>query len=151
MSGAAVRRPKGRPEVAAAPLGEAREARSGGIRLDKWLWAARFYKTRTLATAAVNTGHVRLGGERVKPAHPLKPGDRVSVRKGPIAWEVAVDTLSERRGSATEAAKLYTEDPASRAKREEVLAQRKAALAERFPGRPTKRDRRALDDFLNEP
>ena len=122
-----------------------------GLRLDKWLWAARFYKTRTLATQAVAAGHVRLGGERVKPAHALNVGERVSVRKGPHAGEVAVDALSERRGSATEAAKLYTEDPASRAKRDAAIAQRKAALAARFPGRPTKRDRRALDDFLNEP
>ena len=120
-------------------------------RLDKWLWAARFYKTRTLATTAITSGHVRVGGERVKPARALKVGDRVSVRKGPFAWEVVVEALAERRGSATEAAKLYTEDPASRAAREEAIARLRAASPPRFPGRPTKRDRRALDDFLNEP
>ena len=151
MSEDDTRRPKGRPEVAAPPRGEAREARSGGIRLDKWLWAARFYKTRTLATNAIAAGHVRVDGERVKPAHALKVGERVGVRKGPLAWEVVVDGLSERRGSATEAAKLYTEDAASRGAREEAIARRLAASAPRVPGRPTKRDRRALDDFLNEP
>ena len=122
-----------------------------GARLDKWLWAARFYKTRTLATNAIVSGHVRVGGERVKPARALKVGDRVSVRRGPLAWEVVVAALAERRGSATEAAKLYTEDPASRAAREETIARLRAASPAQFPGRPTKRDRRALDDFLNEP
>ena len=124
---------------------------SEGLRIDKWLWAARFYKTRTLAVNAVTTGHVRVGDERVKPARALKVGDRVSVRKGGYAWEIVVDALSDRRGSATEAAKLYTEDAASRAARDEAIAKRRAAMPPRFPGRPTKRDRRALDDFLNEP
>lgn len=124
---------------------------AAGVRVDKWLWAARFYKTRTLATAAIVAGHVRVNDERAKPAHALKVGDRVGVRKGPLAWELAVVALADRRGPATEAAKLYAEDPSSRAKREEAIAQRRAATAERFPGRPTKRDRRALDDFLNEP
>ena len=122
-----------------------------GMRLDKWLWAARFYKTRTLATNAIAAGHVRVGGERIKPAHVLKPGQGVSVRKGAFAWEVVVDALAERRGPAIEAAKLYTEDAASRAAREEAIARRNAASPPRFPGRPTKRDRRALDDFLSEP
>ena len=121
------------------------------MRLDKWLWAARFYKTRTLATTAIVAGQVRLGGERVKPAQALKLGDRVAVRKGAYEWEVEVTGLDDRRGSATEAAKLYAEDAASRKKREDAIAQRRAASPPRFPGRPTKRDRRALDDFLNEP
>jgi ribosome-associated heat shock protein Hsp15 len=115
------------------------------------LWAARFYKTRTLATTAIVSGHVRLGGERAKPAHPVKPGDRVSVRKGALVWEVVVTALADRRGSATEAATLYAEDPASRKVREEAIALRRAAAPARFPGRPTKRDRRALDEFLDEP
>ena len=122
-----------------------------GVRLDKWLWAARFYKTRTLATAAIASGHARLGGERAKPAHPVKPGDRVSVRKGAVAWEVIVTALADRRGSATEAATLYAEDPGSRKARKEAIALRRAASPARFPGRPTKRDRRALDEFLDEP
>ena len=120
-------------------------------RLDKWLWAARFYKTRTLATNAIVNGHARVGGERVKPAHALRVGDQVAVRKGGYAWVVEVTALDDRRGSATDAAKLYVEDPASRKAREDAIAQRRAASAPQFPGRPTKRDRRALDDFLNEP
>ena len=119
-------------------------------RLDKWLWAARFYKTRTLATTAIAAGHVRVGGERAKPAHALKLGERVAVRKGAHAWEVEVTALDDRRGSATDAAKLYLEDPASRKAREDAIALRRAASSPRFPGRPTKRDRRALDDFLDE-
>jgi ribosome-associated heat shock protein Hsp15 len=147
----ATRPPKGPPEPASPPRGEAREARFASTRLDKWLWAARFYKTRTLATNAIAAGHVRVAGERVKPARAVRVGERVQVRKGPLAWEVAVTALSEKRGSATDAAKLYAEDPASRAAREELIAKRSAAVQARFPGRPTKRDRRALDDFLNEP
>jgi ribosome-associated heat shock protein Hsp15 len=122
-----------------------------GVRLDKWLWAARFYKTRTLATAAIASGHARIGGERAKPAHPVKPGDRVSVRKGAVAWEVTVTGLADRRGSATEAATLYAEDPDSRKARQEAIALRRAVSPARFHGRPTKRDRRALDEFLDEP
>ncbi|MFO1310283.1 MAG: RNA-binding S4 domain-containing protein [Burkholderiales bacterium] len=121
------------------------------VRLDKWLWAARFYKTRALACDAIETGHVRVAGERVKPSRGVRAGDRVTVRKGGLAWEVEVVALAERRGSATDAAKLYREDPASARAREEELARRRAAAPPRFPGRPTKRDRRALDDFLNEP
>ena len=121
------------------------------VRLDKWLWAARVYKTRTLATAAIVNGHARVGGERAKPAHALKLGDRVAVRKGAYVWEVEVTARDDRRGSATDAAKLYIEDPASRKSREEAIALRRAAAPARFPGRPTKRDRRALDEFLDEP
>lgn len=121
------------------------------VRLDKWLWAARFHKTRALACEAIETGHVRVDGERVKPSRGVKVGDRVSVRRGGLAWEVEVVGLAERRGPATEAAKLYREDDASRAAREGEMARRRAAAPPRFPGRPTKRDRRALDDFLNEP
>ncbi|HET9337674.1 MAG TPA: RNA-binding S4 domain-containing protein [Casimicrobiaceae bacterium] len=123
----------------------------GRMRLDRWLWAARFYKTRTLACEAIDDGHVRVGGERVKPARPLRPGDRVQVRKGGIAWDVVVAALADKRGSAEVAAALYREDEASIAARREAIAQRRAAAPPRFPGRPTKRDRRALDDFLDEP
>jgi ribosome-associated heat shock protein Hsp15 len=123
------------------------------LRLDKWLWAARFYKTRTLAAEAIDAGQARIGETRVKPAHPVRAGDRVSVRKGRFAWDVVVRALSDRRGSATDAAKLYNETPESLAAREQALLQRKAANASepRFTGRPTKRDRRKLEDFLNEP
>ncbi len=119
------------------------------VRFDKWLWAARFYKTRSLAAQAIDAGQARLNDERVKPAHAVKPGDVVSVRKERIAFVVDVIALSERRGSATDAATLYRETEASIAAREEERLRRSAA-EERTIGRPTKRDRRRLEDFLNE-
>jgi ribosome-associated heat shock protein Hsp15 len=123
------------------------------IRLDKWLWAARFYKTRTLAAQAVDAGHVRVDGERVKTAHALRAGARVSIRKAGYVWDVAVTALSDRRGGAADAALLYEEEAASIAAREELAKQRKAAAeaSPRYTGRPTKRQRRKLEDFLNEP
>ena len=121
------------------------------VRVDKWLWAARFYRTRSLAAQAVETGHVRVDGERVKPAHPLRASSRVLVRKGDLAWDVEVLAMSERRGPATEAATLYRETPESAATRERVINERHAARGAITPGRPTKRDRRKLEDFLNEP
>ena len=123
------------------------------LRLDKWLWAARFYKTRTLAAEAVDSGQVRVGGERVKTAHPVRTGERVSIRKAGYLFDVTVTALSDRRGGATEAALLYKEDEASIAAREELAKQRKAAAeaSPRYSGRPTKRQRRKLEDFLNEP
>jgi ribosome-associated heat shock protein Hsp15 len=123
------------------------------VRLDKWLWAARFYKTRTLAAHAIDAGQVRVGGERVKTAHPVRTGERVSVRKSGFVWDVTVTGLSDRRGGAADAALLYQEDEASIAARDELAKQRKAAAeaAPRYPGRPTKKQRRKLEDFLNEP
>ena len=122
-------------------------------RLDKWLWAARFYKTRSLAAQAIDAGHVRADDKRVKSAHPVRVGERISVRKSSLAWEVEVTALSDRRGDAADAALLYRETAQSIEAREQALRQRKAALAAepRFTGRPTKRDRRKLEDFLNEP
>ena len=123
------------------------------IRLDKWLWAARFYKTRTLSAQAIEAGQVRVDGERVKPAHAVRVGERVSIRKSGYVWEVTVTALSDRRGGAAEAALLYKEEAASIAAREELARQRRAAAeaSPRFSGRPTKRQRRKLEDFLNEP
>jgi ribosome-associated heat shock protein Hsp15 len=123
------------------------------VRFDKWLWAARFYKTRSLASQAIEAGQARVADERVKPARPLRPGETVSVRKSGFVWVVEVVALSDRRGGATEAAKLYLEAAASIAAREQMLQQRRAAqeAAPQFPGRPTKRQRRKLEDFLNEP
>ena len=117
------------------------------MRLDKWLWAARFYKTRSLAQQAIAAGQVRLGGERVKAAHDLKPNDRVSVRIRELEWIVAVRGLSERRGPAVEAQKLYEETPESRAERERRQDLRRwgAEPAAALKGRPTKRDRRMLE------
>jgi ribosome-associated heat shock protein Hsp15 len=130
---------------------------SGGdatrIRFDKWLWATRFYKTRSLAAQAIDAGQARVAGERVKPAHAVRIGDAVSVRKQGTVWDVAVTGLADRRGSATEAAALYRESPASAAAREEDRARRQAAAATAptFTGRPTKRNRRRLAEFLGEP
>jgi ribosome-associated heat shock protein Hsp15 len=123
------------------------------LRIDKWLWAARFYRTRSLAAAAVEAGQVRIDGERVKAARALRVGDLVTVRREALLWDVEVTALAERRGSATDAAKLYRETPASAKAREEEVAKRRAAAAvgPRLDGRPTKRDRRKLQDFLDEP
>ena len=128
-------------------------AKADRQRLDKWLWAARFYKTRTLASLAIDAGQVKAAGQRVKPAHLVHVGERVSVRKGGITWDVDVIALADRRGGASDAALLYAETAGSLAAREKALLERKAALAAepRFAGRPTKRDRRKLEDFLNEP
>jgi ribosome-associated heat shock protein Hsp15 len=123
------------------------------IRFDKWLWAARFYKTRSLAAQAIDSGQARLNADRAKPAHPVRAGDVVSVRKQGNLWSVDVTALSEQRGSAVDAAQLYREQPASAALRAEEAVLRQAAHAAqpRFAGRPTKRERRKLEDFLNEP
>jgi len=127
---------------------------SGRVRLDKWLWAARFYRTRTLSAQAIDAGQVRVDGERVKAAHPIRAGMRVSVRKQALTWSVDVVGVAERRGSATDAAALYVETADSAALREKAVAEQKAARAQALAqpaGRPTKRDRRRLEDFLNEP
>jgi ribosome-associated heat shock protein Hsp15 len=106
------------------------------VRLDKWLWAARFYKTRAAATAAVAGGKVQLNGERPKPAKTLRPGDGVRIRLGPYEHHVVVRGLAEKRGPASAAQRLYEETPES--------------LAARRKGRPTKRDRRDLDRLKGE-
>jgi ribosome-associated heat shock protein Hsp15 len=117
------------------------------MRVDKWLWAARFFKTRGLAQAAVAGGKVKVSGERVKPAKELSPGDPLTIRIGEFEWTVTVKALSDKRGPAEVARKLYEEDEASRARRVAQVADRRAHAAvwgER-KGRPTKRDRRALE------
>jgi len=121
-------------------------------RFDKWLWAARFYKTRSLAAQAIEAGQARVADDRVKPAHAVRIGDRVVVRKGGLAWDVGVVALSDRRGGAADAALLYVEMEASVLARTEEIARRKAAAATEpvWPGRPTKRDRRKLRQFLDE-
>ena len=117
------------------------------MRLDKWLWAARFYKTRSLAQQAIAAGQAKLAGERVKPAHEVTPGNELLLRKGDLQWQVVVVALSERRGPAEEAQKLYEETAASRAERERRMDLRRwgAEPARALKGRPTKRDRRLLD------
>jgi len=122
------------------------------VRIDKWLWAARFYKSRSLSADAVEGGKAQLNGERVKPAKVLKVGDTLNIRNGHFAWEITVLALSERRGSATEAAKLYSESDQSKKEREEKSALRKVERQSNpFPGgRPTKRQRRQIIRFTRD-
>lgn len=127
------------------------QARGDHIRIDKWLWAARFYRTRTLAADAIESGHVRIDDARVKRSHPVRIGSRVGVRKSDLAWDVEVLGISERRGPAVEAAGLYRETSESAEARARVLAARSNPRSLHASGRPTKRDRRKLKDFLNEP
>jgi len=117
------------------------------VRLDKWLWAARFFKTRSLAQRAVASGRVKLNGDRSKPAHELKPADLLEVQVGEIQWRIQVKALSERRGPAVEARKLYEETEAGRAERERRMDLRRwgAEPARELKGRPTKRNRRLLE------
>ncbi len=129
------------------------EAGPGRVRVDKWLWAARFFKTRSLAVDAITAGRVEVSGERVKPAKLLQIGDAVSIRLGPYVHVVHVRGVSERRGPATVAATLYEETPesiAARAKLAEQLRMAPAAFVYEEKGRPTKRDRRELDRFRDE-
>jgi ribosome-associated heat shock protein Hsp15 len=120
------------------------------VRLDKWLWAARFFKTRALAVEGIESGKVRVNDERVKRAKQIQSGDRVEIRLGPYLHSVVVQGLSERRGPASVAVKLYQETPESIAEREKVAFQLKAAHVLFVPEtneRPTKRDRRRLERF----
>ena len=112
------------------------------LRVDKWLWVARFFRTRTLATAEVERGRVRVNGAEVKPSRELRPGDEVAVRIGPTIRTVQVRALSERRGGATEAALLYQETAQSVAIREAAAELRRLSPAPDNGMRPTKRDRR---------
>ncbi|MEP7327840.1 MAG: RNA-binding S4 domain-containing protein [Betaproteobacteria bacterium] len=123
------------------------------VRFDKWLWAARFYKTRSLASAAIDAGQARINDERVKPSRPPHVADLISIRREGLTWLVEVLALSDRRGGAADAALLYRETADSAAAREAAVLERRAARASapETPGRPTKRQRRKLADFLNEP
>src|SRR5687768_1428538 len=122
------------------------------MRLDKWLWAARFFKTRSLAQQAIEAGRVKLNDARIKPSHVLKLEDSVSVRVGELEWQVKVKGLSDKRGPAEQARKLYEETQASRAERERRMDLRRwnAEPAADLKGRPTKRDRRRIDDLTRE-
>jgi ribosome-associated heat shock protein Hsp15 len=117
------------------------------VRIDKWLWAARFFKTRSAAAGAVVGGHVHVNGERVKPARDVKVGDRLEIRRGQTRFTVTVTGLAERRGPASAAAELYEEDPESMAARQKQRDERRLAkpLGADLSARPTKRDRRRLD------
>ena len=117
------------------------------VRIDKWLWAARFFKTRSLATDAVERGKVRQNGERTKPAHAVKVGHTLSIDNGATVWEVRVVGLSDIRGSAAIAQGLYQETESSLEKRR-LEAENRRYYSEpgaMLKGRPTKRDRRLMD------
>jgi ribosome-associated heat shock protein Hsp15 len=120
---------------------------SESVRIDKWLWAARFFKTRSLAADAVESGKVRWNDERAKPARILKLGDLLHIDNGATVWQVEVLGLSDKRGSAAIAQTLYLETPASGARRQAEAEQRKLfhEPTSHLKGRPTKRDRRLLD------
>jgi ribosome-associated heat shock protein Hsp15 len=117
------------------------------VRIDKWLWAARFFKTRTLAATAVENGRVRIDGERVKPARNVRCGELLHIDNGSTEWEVAVKALADKRGSAAIAQTLYEETEKSMLKRQQLAEQRKLfhEPSINIKGRPTKRDRRMLD------
>lgn len=122
---------------------------SGKLRLDKWLWAARFFKTRSLAKAAIEGGKVHLDGQRVKVSREISAGDRLQIRQGWDERTVIVKALSDQRRGAPEAQALYAETADSREKREAEAAARKAAggMLDRPPGRPSKKQRRQIHRF----
>ena len=119
------------------------------LRVDKWLWAARFFKTRSLAAKAVDGGKVRLNGEGAKPSRTLEPGDELAIRVGELEWVVEVKALSKSRGPAAQAVLLYAEREDSRTRREAAIAARKvqAHPGAGVKGRPTKKDRRLIHRF----
>jgi ribosome-associated heat shock protein Hsp15 len=125
---------------------------SDRVRLDKWLWAARFFKTRSLATEAVAGGKVEVNGERAKPAKAVKTGDEIRLRLGPYEHVLIVRQLGERRGPASVAQTLFEETQASREARERLAAQLKMApptFVYEEKGRPTKKDRRDLSRLID--
>ncbi|GAA0494287.1 S4 domain-containing protein [Pigmentiphaga sp. GD03639] len=119
------------------------------LRIDKWLWAARFYKTRTLAQEAVEAGQVKVSGERVKPSRAVRPGDILQIRAGDQDWEVLVRALSTQRGPAVFARTLYDETQQGMKRRLEAIELRRqnADPAATLKGRPTKQDRRKIERF----
>lgn len=124
------------------------------VRLDKWLWAARFYKTRSLSTEEIDKGRVRLNGQPVKPSREVKPGDTVELRSGPVVKTITVRALSDVRGPAPVAALLFDETAESVALRTAAAEQRRLApepAQSLSQGRPTKRDRRELDHLSENP
>lgn len=119
------------------------------LRVDKWLWAARFFKTRSLATEAIHAGHIRLNGNPLKPARELRPGDTLEIVLGHVRWTIEVRALNEQRRPASEAQQLYEETAESRAGRE--AARESLRLAPNpgsdLRGRPTKKARRQIRGF----
>jgi ribosome-associated heat shock protein Hsp15 len=122
------------------------------IRLDRWLWAARFFKTRALAAAAIAGGQVELNGARAKRAKPLAVGDRLRIRRGPFEYLVVVRALVQQRVPTAAAATLYDEDPEGKRRRERLAEQLRVAPSLRYEGkgRPTKKDRREIERLRGE-
>jgi ribosome-associated heat shock protein Hsp15 len=118
------------------------------IRLDKWLWAARFFKTRSQASQAIDVGRVRIGGERIKPAHEARIGEMLDLQVGEQRLQVVIRALSAQRGPASVARELYLETADSIASRKRREEHRAAEPAQSTKGRPTKRDRRELGKIL---
>ena len=118
------------------------------MRLDKWLWAARFLKTRRLAVEAIEGGRVSVNGERAKPAKEVRVGDQLAIRRPPYEQRVVVKELALQRGSAAVAAKLFEETDESRARRAVLAAEMKSMPQPRFAGRPTKKTRRDYERWL---
>lgn len=117
------------------------------IRLDKWLWAARFFKTRPLAAEAVTGGKISINGDHPKPSRIVRPGDLLTIRRGPYEWTVTVKVVAPLRGPASQAQQLYEETEEGVSRREAVNARQKLEGSPKFdsPGRPTKKDRRAIE------
>ncbi len=120
------------------------------MRLDKWLWAARFYKTRQLAVTAINGGHVHLQGQRTKPGREVHVGSRLQINKGGLEWEIEITHLPKQRRTAAEAKTFYVEDARSLARRERLIEDQRiirAAAPKQPSTRPSKRDRRLIHRF----
>jgi len=119
------------------------------MRLDRWLWAARFFKTRQLAVEAINGGKVHLNGSRSKPGKEVHVGSRLRIHKGSLEWNISVAQIPKQRRPASEAVGFYKEDEASIRKREEMInkARLQRASAPPAPGKPSKRDRRMIHRF----
>ena len=118
------------------------------VRVDKWLWAARLFKTRQIAIDAIAAGRVYVNDERVKPAKTINVGDRILVRKPPCEWAIVVLGLAEKRGAAKIAETMYRETSESVLARELLRKELKDLPPPVFPGRPTKKDRRVIDKFF---
>lgn len=120
------------------------------VRIDKWLWAARFFKTRSLAKTAIDGGKIHVDGSRIKPSKDIQVGMLITITQGFVQKEVEVTALSDQRRGAPEAALLYQETPRSVAKRETEASERKAAgTFHQFDGRPNKKQRRQIHRFKN--